>query len=252
MVVHLTCELVRECLSARLDGEPGAVSDQLIDEHLRGCTSCQGWQLQAQRITRVLRVREAAAHDDLAIRVLDTAGRPQGRWSMRRARLQGVGARLALLAIGIAQLIMTGVSMVTGEHGGHDMAGMALHMFNESAAWNLALGAGFIVAAARPRLAAGLLPTIWVFLAVLGVVSVVDLLRGDATVMRVATHILVVAGALLLLMVSQSLRNPGPSSLTSRQDDLVLLGAPDLDEQSAAAHRWEDKSELPPSAKRPA
>ncbi len=65
-------------------------------------------------------------------------------------------------------------------HGGGPTA--AGHLFNESTAWNLALGVGMLWAAFRPRATAGLVPMLAIFVVVLAAYSTHDLLTGAAPV----------------------------------------------------------------------
>jgi predicted anti-sigma-YlaC factor YlaD len=67
------CELCREALSARLDGEAEPVAPAVVDEHLSNCPACRRWEAEAARLTRVLRVRPAVETPDLTAAVLAAA-----------------------------------------------------------------------------------------------------------------------------------------------------------------------------------
>jgi predicted anti-sigma-YlaC factor YlaD len=96
---------------------------------------------------------------------------------------------------------------------------MAVHTAHEAAAWNLALAAGFVVAAVVPRRAAGLVPLLAVFLVVLTVLSVRDLLDGAVPAARVLTHLAALAGLLLLVAVDRAERALVPPGHTPRKDE---------------------------------
>jgi predicted anti-sigma-YlaC factor YlaD len=119
--------------------------------------------------------------------------------------------RAALLLAGIAQLVIAIPSL----HG--DSLGMAMsaHAAHETAAWNLAVGAAFIAAAATPRRAAGLIPVLGTFLLVLGVLSVRDLASGAVTAGRLATHLAVLIGLVLLIALDRAERALPPGRFTA-------------------------------------
>jgi predicted anti-sigma-YlaC factor YlaD len=65
---------------------------------------------------------------------------------------------------------------------------MGEHAAHESAAWNAALGVAFVVTAVRPRLAAGLLPLLGVFVVLLAILSVYDVSTGAVDAARLMSH----------------------------------------------------------------
>jgi predicted anti-sigma-YlaC factor YlaD len=103
-----------------------------------------------------------------------------------------------------------------------------------------------------PRLAAGLLPTLLFFLLVLAAVSIWDLARGDATTARVASHAIVLAGALLLVAVSRTHPRPGPSTTRQIRDDVVLLGVSTPDDDILGRMDESERRDLPPTGRRTA
>lgn len=238
-VTEARCQQCRESLSAHWDGEDGPWDEAAVIAHLADCVDCRAWERAAGAATRALRVRTADPVPDLSVTIGATAA-AMGLTSTRAerpARRRGPrwwwstdGWRIALAVLAIAQLLL-GTAQLFGigaiGHGDHAMAGMGPgpsddHLFNESSAWNVAIGAGFAAAAMLPRLAAGLLPMLLVFLGVLTVVSASDLLRGDVTAGRVATHLLVVAGVLVLWRVHRCYRrSPLPGQRQAGLDDVL-------------------------------
>ncbi|WP_246063847.1 hypothetical protein [Blastococcus colisei] len=77
-----------------------------------------------------------------------------------------------------------------------------VHMARESGAWNLALAAAFLAVAAGPRLAAGALPFLGSFAALLLPVTLVDLGAGHVHAERAVAHLLLLAGAVLVCAVA--------------------------------------------------
>jgi predicted anti-sigma-YlaC factor YlaD len=97
------------------------------------------------------------------------------------------------------------------------------HLLNESTSWSIALGVAMVVAALRPGAAAGLAGVLTVFVGVLAVYVVVDALSGAVTTARMLTHLPVVIGAVLAIMVwrSSSAPRPTPDAIAD-EPDIVL------------------------------
>ncbi len=211
--VYVDCSTCREALSARLDGEDEGVPTAEVDAHLETCADCQEWQETATSLNRTLRVRPATPVPDLAAAILDAAPPitpPAPRGWLPRMLLGGVA--VAQLTLGLAQVLGTG----TSTHGGHTTGVDSSHLFNESTAWNLALGLGLLWTALRPAATAGMLPVTAAFVAVLIPYSASDLLSGTATTGRVLSHSLLLVGLALLALVH--FRDRGPGSRTPRWD----------------------------------
>ena len=51
----MDCDIAREALSARIDGEREPIPAVRLDEHLAGCESCRRWQAGAVEQTQLLR-----------------------------------------------------------------------------------------------------------------------------------------------------------------------------------------------------
>lgn len=218
----MNCSDFREALSARIDGEAGSLPDPVVDRHLAGCPQCRAWQDDAVRLRRLLLVRAAPRVPDLTERILaEVPAPPAQRWGLRIAL-----ALVALVQSGLGLAGLLGADVGHAEHSG--MMAMAVHLGNESAAWNLAVGFGLLWAALRPATASGLLPALAGFVAVLGLMSGIDLFDGQVTVSRVLSHGLLVAGVGLLYGVRRRHRRtstPGPSTrVEPTTHDEVTLG----------------------------
>jgi predicted anti-sigma-YlaC factor YlaD len=204
------CRTCREALSARLDGEAEPVPAAETDAHLAQCVPCTRWEVQAQALTRTIRVRPAPPEPDLVDAVL--AAVPP--------RHPALAPRLGLAAIGIVQLWLALAQLLGGATAPDTGHGPSNHLFNEGAAWNLALGIGLLVAAVKAGRAAGLLPTLGGFVALLLAFSVHDLLDGTATFTRVVSHLPLVAAVVLLFLVSRAHREqPTPGTPAKRGHD---------------------------------
>jgi predicted anti-sigma-YlaC factor YlaD len=160
-----------------------------LDRHLAGCADCRRWREAAAEVTRRARLAPAPRVPDVTTAVLDALPAPA------RRRWVGAGLRLALLAVGAGQLAVALPALTRGTAA---VSAASPHLTHETAAWNLGLAACFVVVAARPRLAAGALPFLLPFTAVLVSVTVRDLGAGHVHVERAGAHLLLVAGAVLV------------------------------------------------------
>jgi predicted anti-sigma-YlaC factor YlaD len=217
------CEQYREALSARLDGEPDGIDG--VDAHLTGCVACTEWFTRAGALVGVT-ARAAEPGPAPAVdldALLDAVPR-------RRLPISLLGnvLRVALGLIGTAQVFLGMLQIanggtidphVTGEHGATPG-----HLWHESAAWNVALGAGFVFVAVRRTRPTGLVPTLTAFVGVLALLSANDLLLGRVDVERLVTHGSILAGYLIVVALSRSMFSPGEPP-AGRPDDRARLRA---------------------------
>lgn len=192
----MRCDRFREAYSARLDGEPLGVSSAVLTEHLHACPDCARWSDAAERVTRLARL-DVTPVPDLAATITAGIALPARRVVRRRYLL-----RAALVLVGIAQLGI-GLPELLGDSVGMAMAAHATH---EAGAWNLAIGVAFLGAALVPRRVAGLIPLLGTFTVVLAVVSIRDLADGAVTVARLATHLAILVGLILLISLDRAQR----------------------------------------------
>ena len=208
----MECEVCREALSVRLDDEQESTASADVDAHLATCADCRTWLISATALTRTLRVRPTVEIPDFVDAV--SAATPDSALVGRRrlpALVRGHAARSTLALIGCVQTILGAAQMLGSglAHGGHTEQGMAHdtspgmdmtgHLFNESAAWNVAIGLALLWAVARPRAIAGLIPLLSVFVAGLTVFVVSDLANAAVTPSRAISHVVVVAALVVLL-----------------------------------------------------
>ncbi|WP_227983674.1 zf-HC2 domain-containing protein [Nocardia spumae] len=198
----MKCETVREALSARIDGEAEPIPAEVTDRHLAACPACRGWCRSAETLRRTMIVRTAPQVPDLTAAILGEL--PPARRAPQIARVALAAVAVAQTGLAVAQLVGADTGM--GDSHGAFMLG---HMTHESAAWNLAVGIGLIWAALRIRTAAAQLPMLGVFVGALTGASLLDLIRGDVTVGRLATHIPVLVGVALLYLVHRQHRDDG-------------------------------------------
>jgi predicted anti-sigma-YlaC factor YlaD len=195
----MPCLPFREAISARLDGESLGMPASELDGHLAGCRACTDWAADAAVVTRRARLVAAPPVPDLTAAVL--AALPQelpGVGAAARARLMSTGLRLALVAVGVAQAGLAWPALASGQ------AAMSapVHMAHETGAWSLGVAAAFLAVAAAPRLAAGSLPFLGTFTALLVPVTLADLGAGHVHADRAAVHLLLLTGLVLVATVA--------------------------------------------------
>lgn len=211
----MTCERYREAASARLDGEPIQLPASALDHHLSTCLDCAAWLETASRIGRSIRVT-GHTPPDLSGAILHDVVLPTARVRRRRISL-----RLGLGALGLLQWALATPALFGDSVGMR----MAMHASHESAAWNLALGASFLAVAVRPSRAVGALPILATFVGVLAVLSAGDIAAGLVDGTRLASHLGVVAGLVLVVFAARSERVlPPPGAATDSGSGLARAG----------------------------
>ncbi|MCG5466637.1 zf-HC2 domain-containing protein [Micromonospora sp. MED01] len=204
------CERWREILSAQLDGEETGAQGAALRRHLVACPNCRRWHDRAAEITRLVRTRLVASPAELTDVILGSAPAAPRRREDGPARRRMVAVpRAALGTLGAVQVVLGLAQVGRGAAVGHLPGGQ--HLWHESAAWNIAVGAGFVVVAVRRSAAADLVPLLPVFVAMLGLLSVNDLLTSAAAVQRLVSHAFLLAGyAITLLLAWRGWHGDGP------------------------------------------
>ena len=189
-------------LSAQLDGEDDPADRPLVDEHLAGCAACRIWLDRAAAVNRLTRTAPATPVPDLTDAILAAAPIPAGRPSpLTRGRLY-----VALAAVGAVQLVLGLTQVGGGGAAGHAHTGLDAtpgHLWHESAAWNVAVGAAFLFIALRRSRPSGLVPMLSAFVGMLLLLSVNDLTAGRVDATRLVSHGFVLAGYLLVVALSR-------------------------------------------------
>lgn len=234
----------REALSARLDGEDEAMAPALLDAHLQQCGACRRWQEEAVAATRVVRLwplhtapppteRLLAAFSPAPAAADVPASR---RWAWRRpvwwTKRRLVGAlRVLLGGFGAAQFVL-GIAQAANAATAH--VHQTGHVFHESAAWNVAIGAGFAWIATRRATPAGALPMLTAFVALLALLSTSDLLAGTVETARLVSHGFVLAGYAIVVALSRPALDPGRPPADRQGPPWRWRRPPALDEEPPA------------------
>jgi hypothetical protein len=135
--------------------------------------------------------------------------------------------RWCLGLVGLAQFMlgMAQVGRVSADGHDHGAGVSATHLWHESAAWNIALGAGFGWIALRRARSEALLPLLTAFVAMLVLLSLNDIVAGNVDATRLISHGFVVVGYVALVVL------PRPRF--------------DLDDPPAGRRRWPPRPMLP-------
>ena len=214
----MDCATAREALSARIDGEREPIPAARVDEHLADCAACSEWQVAAVEQTQLMRRLAGRSHVAAVRASSDTPAqrfqRPSVSWQ-----------RWALGAVGAVQVALA-VAQGLGANLGVPQAETAGHVLNESTAWSAALGVAMLAAAARPVMAGGLMWVLASFIAFLALYEIIDTNAGRVSIERPLTHLPLIAGALLALLVWRRDRpggDPQPDhAAMATTDDAVL------------------------------
>jgi RNA polymerase sigma-70 factor, ECF subfamily len=221
----MRCEVAREALSARLDGEHPQVLAQQVDAHLESCGRCRTWLIGAAVQTRRLASVEPGDGPDLADRImasLSEGSTARQRW-MRALRSRY--RRWGLIAVGVFQVAIAAAQisgfdfgMVSHTHGA--MSGE--HLMHESTAWLLALGLAMIAAGFWPVAAIGVAAIVGAYSLALVGYEVVDVVEGEETAARIASHVPLLVGFTFALLVARErvgVRRPRAADVSVAPDE---------------------------------
>ncbi len=213
----MDCDIAREALSARIDGEREPIPAARVDEHLAGCEACRDWQAAAVEQTQTL--RRLVGRSQLA-----AVGQPATGQPRIAVRASISWRRWALGAVGLVQLGLA-LAQGLGADLGVPHPATTGHVLHESTAWTAALGVVMLAAAIRPLMAGGLAWVLASFAAFVLLYEVIDTGEGRITMDRPLTHLPVLAGAVLALLVWRQHRPDGPQPDRmgmAISDDIVL------------------------------
>jgi predicted anti-sigma-YlaC factor YlaD len=111
--------------------------------------------------------------------------------------------------LGAAQFVLGMVQVSAFAATGHVHAAgaagsqLSSHLWHESAAWNVAVGAGFAWIAVRRSRPIGIVPTLTAFVVVLTALSAGDILSGRVDTARLLSHGFLVVGYVIVLLLTR-------------------------------------------------
>ena len=203
----MRCDVAREALSARLDGERPQVLAQQVDAHLESCRGCRAWLIGAAVQTRRLASIEPGRGPDLVDKIMASIGEESTGYHRRMRTLRSHYRRWGLIGVGVFQVAIA-AAQISGIDFGMVSAHMhgamsGEHLMHESTAWLLALGLAMIAAGIWPVTAIGVAAITGVYSVALLSYVVVDAFDGDVTTARIASHVPVLLGLVFTLLVAR-------------------------------------------------
>jgi predicted anti-sigma-YlaC factor YlaD len=190
----MTCEHVREAVSAVLDGEDSPLDADVIESHLATCDECRAFAAQARSLHRSLRLSAAPPVPDLTGSILTAIGaEPQPAATYR----SDLVLRLALAVLAVAQ-IAVGIPALLGAD-----SGVPVHDARHLGSFGLALAVGFLFAAWRPARIGGLLPVVGALVACLVGTSLFDIAAGRTAVVSEVSHVTEIAGLVVCWLLAR-------------------------------------------------
>lgn len=229
----MDCDVAREALSARMDGERLHVPAARVDAHVQACLGCRRWLAEAIELARRTRQADTSGVPDLSARIVAAAdAAPAGARAGRFAPVVSRLLRYLLAITGVAQLLVATAQMVgvdfgmVAVHGHGAMTGA--HLLNESTAWSLALGCGMVLTAIWPRAALGVAVVLGVYVIALTGYVINDVGTGNVTAARIASHGPAVVGLVLVVLVCFDRaggRRAASDSGSGEQDIVLPAGA---------------------------
>ncbi|NUT18019.1 MAG: hypothetical protein HOV77_02455 [Hamadaea sp.] len=182
------CDAVRLDLSARLDGESTELPADRLDAHVGGCDGCRSWLAEAERVTRLTRVR-AVGVPDLTGSIL-AAVEQDRRVRLVRRRGDRQVLRIAVAIAAAVQLALA-LPVLLG-------VGVDPHASREMASFDIAMAVGFALAAWKPDRARAFVPVAFVLAACLAATSLLDIAGGATHLAHEIGHVVALAQAGLL------------------------------------------------------
>jgi predicted anti-sigma-YlaC factor YlaD len=109
------------------------------------------------------------------------------------------GLGLAQFLLGVTQIL----TLADRTHVHSDQVASAGHLWHESAAWNLAIGAGFAWIASRRGRPADAVPMLTVFVVVLGLLSMGDVAAGRVEGEWLLSHAIILCGYVIIVLLAR-------------------------------------------------
>lgn len=194
----MTCADIRTAISALADGEVPSVPEAAVDAHLLACTGCSG---HADDLRRLEVAVVAANHD---------APQDHSAVILHAIDADDLAHRTRPLR---AVLLLTGVLQVVAALVAFADAGLgASHVLRDLAAFDLAIGVGFVTAAVRPARTLGLLPVVATLVATISVVKALEAVTLGTTDLVAPTHLFALAGLALTWQLARPLQGHAAGS----------------------------------------
>ncbi|MGH8984442.1 MAG: zf-HC2 domain-containing protein [Acidimicrobiia bacterium] len=192
----MTCDQIREAISARLDGEDPGVPLAELDAHLASCGPCRAFAEGVGALHRSLRLAPAPDVPDLTPQVVAAIGAEPADTDRARDSGRVLALRLVLAVLGLVQVAVAVPALFGGD------SGLEVHSARHLGSFSLALAVGFLFAAWRPSRVAGLLPVAAALVACLVGTSVLDVAGGHTAALGEVSHVTEVAGLVAVWLLA--------------------------------------------------
>lgn len=200
--VFVSCDSVREALSARMDGEESGRDRAVIQAHLPGCRACRAWLTSAEQVTRIARLQPVEV-PDLTRAILAAAAREHDRTNSAVRAALAARRQILRVAIGltaVAQVLLAVPALLAGL----GVSGVVdPHLSREAASFDIALAVGFALAAWWPQRARAFVPVAFVLALCLTVTSAFDIAGGVTGAAHEVGHAVALVQAGLLWALSR-------------------------------------------------
>lgn len=184
--IGMECALIRELLSAVIDGEASPDEAELGATHVATCAACRGWFDVVGGSAARFRIGASEPVPDLVPMVLGRARTySPGRWNWVR------------WALGLVAAVEFGAalpSVLVGAVGGHDSRHVG--------SFGAALAVGLLFVAWRPVRAYGVLPITVAAAAMMAVSAIVDVAAGRASAFGELHHVIEFVGLWLVWVLA--------------------------------------------------
>ena len=170
----MDCDLWREAISARADGEDGGIEPRLVDGHLATCARCRAFSLDVHAVRRAAAVEATTEQPDLAgrvVRAVQLADRRSVWWVLR----------VGLGVVAVQVLVLSAPALLLGHSKGSDA-----HAARHIGSFAVAYAIGLLVVALRPAKARGMLPLAAALAVCLAITAVIDVAGGHVPVVAEA------------------------------------------------------------------
>ncbi len=172
----VTCQAIRDAISARVDGEDPGMAMRVIEAHLRSCDNCR--QFQAAADTRWIGgVSSASQLPDLSRRVPKLVALAD-----RASTSSAIRAVLAVVAV---QIIVFSVPNLAAP----DSSGANAHDARHLGAFTIAYAVALLVVVIRPARARTVIPVACVLAGALVITAIVDLVNGNVPFINETLHL---------------------------------------------------------------
>lgn len=195
----MTCDPWLEAISARADGEPIAIDERMIDNHLASCASCRAFADNLHALRRAS-VGVAAPMPDLSGRVVKAArlaDRSSVWWVLR----------LGLGVVAVQVVVLSTPALLLGHESGSDS-----HTARHLGSFAIAYAIGLLVVALRPAKARGMLPLAAALAGCLAITAVIDIAEGRVPAVAEMHHVPEVVGLVLVWLLAIPKHLPAPAS----------------------------------------